>query len=331
MSDVDRELDAAWRAASREQPPATLDATIRAAARRAVGAGPARARHVRSWPLAAAAAVAVIAFGIVLLIPPEHVAPTLVADNAPVPGAAKEDAGKLVAPAPSSVAESARPAAEPAAAAVTADRAANVARKQLAPAPAATPSGGGVALEEKRAALQQEPAPANVNRMVAAAPERDSAPKSKVEAAAAAKTPAPTGRAEPFPAAPVESRIAANAPAAAPPSPPAAPTAASDSGAATPPPAAVAKPSSPQVAGTLAARSDEAQVAAQPALAKVNADRERAKDAAPRPADEWIKLIRRLKSEGRNDEATKELAAFRAAYKERADALLPADLRATKP
>ena len=61
-------------------------------------------------------------------------------------------------------------------------------------------------------------------------------------------------------------------------------------------------------------------------------DQARAKDAAPpRPADEWIKLIRRLRAEGKTDEAAKELAAFRAAYKERADELLPADLRTAKP
>jgi hypothetical protein len=37
-----------------------------------------------------------------------------------------------------------------------------------------------------------------------------------------------------------------------------------------------------------------------------------------------------LQSEGRKDDVTKELAAFRAEYKERADALLPADLREAK-
>jgi hypothetical protein len=83
-------------------------------------------------------------------------------------------------------------------------------------------------------------------------------------------------------------------------------------------------------AGAPAARADEAQFGAPAALDKVAADRERAKDAAPRPADEWIKLIRRLKSEGRNEEAAKELVAFRAAYKDRSDALLPADLREIK-
>jgi len=66
--------------------------------------------------------------------------------------------------------------------------------------------------------------------------------------------------------------------------------------------------------------------------AVASADRASAKDAGqPRPADEWIKLIRRLRAEGKTEEATKELAAFRAAYKERADELLPVDLREGKP
>jgi len=77
-----------------------------------------------------------------------------------------------------------------------------------------------------------------------------------------------------------------------------------------------------EATGALAARSDAAPAAMPQKLAK---------DSTPRPADEWIKLIRKLQSEGRNDEVMKELTAFRAAYKERADALLPADLRALKP
>jgi hypothetical protein len=35
-----------------------------------------------------------------------------------------------------------------------------------------------------------------------------------------------------------------------------------------------------------------------------------------------------LIAEGKNEDATRELAAFRREYKERSDALLPADLRA---
>ena len=64
-------------------------------------------------------------------------------------------------------------------------------------------------------------------------------------------------------------------------------------------------------------------------MAKVaTADDTKAKEAAARGVEEWIKRIRDLKNAGRQDEAAKELAAFRNEYGERADALLPADLRA---
>ena len=91
MKDVDDKL-----ATSREEPPAALDDALRAAARRAVGAGPSRARHMRSWPLAAAAVVAVLAIGIVQLTPPEQVTPTIIADSTSRQDALKE----RVAPAP---------------------------------------------------------------------------------------------------------------------------------------------------------------------------------------------------------------------------------------
>jgi len=55
---------------------------------------------------------------------------------------------------------------------------------------------------------------------------------------------------------------------------------------------------------------------------------ERRKDAAPLAPDEWIKRIRRLIAEGRNEDAARELTAFRREYKERSDSLLPSDLRA---
>ena len=59
---TDRQIEAAWRAASRDQPPVALDDSIRAAARRAVAAAP--GKKPKSWwrvkthwlPLAAAAA-----------------------------------------------------------------------------------------------------------------------------------------------------------------------------------------------------------------------------------------------------------------------------------
>src|SRR5450432_4057333 len=75
-----REIAATWRAASRDEPPAALDDAIRAAARRAVGAGPSRARHMRTWPLAAAAVMALFAVGLLQLTPPEQVTPGMDAD-----------------------------------------------------------------------------------------------------------------------------------------------------------------------------------------------------------------------------------------------------------
>jgi hypothetical protein len=57
----------------------------------------------------------------------------------------------------------------------------------------------------------------------------------------------------------------------------------------------------------------------------------RAKTAPPRSVEDWIKLIRELRSEGRIDEARKEIVAFRSAYGEQADSLLPQDLREFAP
>jgi hypothetical protein len=45
MIESDKDIDAAWRAASREEPPRALDDAIRAAARREVASGPRRGRN----------------------------------------------------------------------------------------------------------------------------------------------------------------------------------------------------------------------------------------------------------------------------------------------
>ena len=45
---------------------------------------------------------------------------------------------------------------------------------------------------------------------------------------------------------------------------------------------------------------------------------------------DWITLIRKLRDEGKMDEAAKELTAFRAAYPDH-ERLLPPDLRDWKP
>ncbi len=78
----DTALDAAWRAHSREEPPAHLDAAILAAAHRAVAAGPRDIRQVAAgttgphrWrmPLAAAAMIGAVVIGVSRLVPPDRV------------------------------------------------------------------------------------------------------------------------------------------------------------------------------------------------------------------------------------------------------------------
>jgi hypothetical protein len=321
MSDVDDKLDAAWRAASREEPPVALDDALRAAARRAVGAGPSRARHMQSWPLAAAAVVAVLAIGIVQMTPPEQVTPTVVADNASRQAAAKEKDTVAPPAAPAALDAVPRAAEQVATTPAPADRISGLARRQLAQPSSSPPANPSFDRSDKPPVPPPSGAKGVATGAIAQAPDRDGgALKSKLETAAA-DDPGKKIPAEPFPAAaPAESKNAADALMATP--PPA-------SAAAKPAPA----PLSENAIDARAAHRDEApaaQAAAPRVLAKVAPERERAKDSAPRTPEEWIKLIRRLQSEGRKEEVAKELAAFRAEYKERANALLPADLRETK-
>ncbi|MEP7209061.1 MAG: hypothetical protein ABI920_19165, partial [Casimicrobiaceae bacterium] len=79
-SHPDPELGAAWSRVSRDEPPAALDDSIRAAARRAVHAAPhAPAPSPRApaasrgwWPVAAAATLAAVVVGIVQMAPDER-------------------------------------------------------------------------------------------------------------------------------------------------------------------------------------------------------------------------------------------------------------------
>lgn len=99
--DRDAAVDRAWRERSAEQPPSQLDAAIIAAARdsarpRARQPNPVPARNARNWltqwqPLAAAAVVAALAFGLVQMLPHEQEpAPSLRwKESAPVPNAAE--------------------------------------------------------------------------------------------------------------------------------------------------------------------------------------------------------------------------------------------------
>jgi hypothetical protein len=70
------------------------------------------------------------------------------------------------------------------------------------------------------------------------------------------------------------------------------------------------------------------QLASPVAAAKATTAAEaRGSHVPERAVEDWIKRIRELNSEGRFDDAAKELAAFRAAYGKRAESLLPPDLR----
>jgi hypothetical protein len=98
-------------------------------------------------------------------------------------------------------------------------------------------------------------------------------------------------------------------------------------------------PSAPTTAAraALASREQAAGVGTSARLAATPAERPRA-DAAretrqagtPLPVAEWIALIRRLRDEGRIDDAVKELSAFRRAHADHLQ-LLPADLAQWRP
>jgi len=361
----DRRLDAAWSAASREEPAPELDAAIRAAARRAVDAAPVRKRNKHWWyPLASAAMVAVLAVAIVQLTPPEKVSPTIVADSTVAQRAAPkevvpsvssgESAGASsndVAPsAPSKeAAATARPAEKPSAEPPAADSTAPVPTPQQAPARRAQGAATATPARQRAEAAAVED-DAN-KRSYTAKRELDAQDKlasvkrdgGATNAAAPSSASVDTPLASPAPPAAVGSRMSEPFP-AAPPEPrrdqyaeerkPAANAAARLEAREAVPSAALRegeRSAAPREVAPSAAppSSQEAQkIKSRVLMAKITAhDEARAKDASGRSVEEWIKRIRDLKREGRVDEAAKEIAAFRTAYGERADALLPADLR----
>ena len=411
MSEIDPEIDATWRAASREQPPAALDDAIRAAARREVGAKPGGfGAAPRWWPLAAAATVAAIAVGIVQMTPPEQVTPgtNTAANNATTDAAHRNvkldsdtsNANKpqREAPGPAAAPEALRDASKPTAkeqrrgAGDESDR--GVLAQTRSDSFAAPPKGEGrdraaapealhgankSTAEEQRLGAGRKDDRGELVRQrsesFAAAPgaqfqqkkplesrqqappqrveeasERDQDLKRKAELAAASSaarpnaavsnppaSPAARNELQPFPAspAPAESQVS-NAP------PQMAATEPTSAPASLPPPApaVAARKLAAQSSATGALSGNNAEPApAQDTAAlekkapgtvdKVTA--ERRKDMAPLAPDEWIKRIRRLIAEGKNDDAVKELVVFRREYKERAETLLPADLRAFRP
>jgi len=391
MSEIDPELDATWRAASREQPPAALDDAIRAAARREVGAKPGRLRAAPRWlPFAAAATVAAIAVGIVQMTPPEQVTPAAIpaathaasdsarreanpdtekasADQpqrqapsvAPAPET-RRDAARLtvpsVAPAPEALRDTAKPTAKEQRRGAVDENDRDVLARNRSDGFAGAPS---QAFQEKKVlAPGQEP-----QRMEETERAQDLKQKTEVAAASSAARPNPAvstppassvARNEPQPfsatPAPAESGTSKAPPQVAAAAPPPAPASA-----AAPAPMIAERKLAAQssatgalsenrtgrsadgVAGGRMSNAEPAQAQDANALEKRKADMadkatlERRKDSAPLAPDEWIKRIRRLIAEGKNEDAARELLAFRREYKERSESLLPSDLRAFKP
>lgn len=333
----DPRVDAAWRAASREEPPRALDDAILAAARREVGAGPQRAAGRKSipealsperwwWPLAAAATIGAIAIGILQLAGPdrwvEPAADKAVVSDVPSGSVPSKPAG---AGTRDDRAPTREPAAKPAAPVVVA---APPPVAATAPAPLASQRKDAPARapREERAgtdAAATAPSPAQPPPM----PRVETVPVAPPPVASAESARSAPPLAEPFPAE-ASRRDAPTARAAAP--APAAPVAGAATGlassklAASPPLPASAPARRMQEADGRGARADSLAGSGD-ATADGNAK------AAPKlPVAEWIALIRRLRDEGRTDEAAKELAAFRDAYADHGR-LLPPDLRDWKP
>jgi hypothetical protein len=147
----DAKLTALYREDAQQMPSPAADAAILAAARRAVGAGPQRRPLLlrQRWltPLLAAATVAVIAIGIVRIVPPEEIAsPGAERFRAPAPASAPTPAP---ATAPAAEPAPATAASAPAKAAAREDRPARLKQRQVAreaadsgfvPAPPAAPA-----------------------------------------------------------------------------------------------------------------------------------------------------------------------------------------------
>ncbi|HEY1328856.1 MAG TPA: hypothetical protein VGI14_18095 [Casimicrobiaceae bacterium] len=292
----DPALDTAWRKHLREEPPEPLDRTVLAAAHRAVQSGPRAAdapapSRWRAWvPLAVAATLGAIAFGVVQLMPHEADDTNAVTSDMPVATLRKEAAPASEPGPPPAVTDQVQSAA-PAASSPTASEEREAARKD-------TPK---IAAKAERAREQEQ------RRQIAAAPEpQPFAPteRDKLDARAA-QAPAPAAS----PAAPAPA-----APAPAPPS-----SALSD---ATPPAAPGAAPARPLLPEGLARNG----IAVDRAAAVARAQSEPGKTATARTPDDFVREIERLRGEGRDADAALALSAFRAAFTD-ADSRLPESLR----
>lgn len=296
----DPRLDVAYRDAANDQPPAAIDERIRAAARRAVAAGPqsleARARvdAQRSWvarwrvPVSIAATV-LIAVTLSYMVQDEEVRKARI-DGVPTgPAPAQESSAAPPPPAPAAPGAKAQEAPAPAAPPAPAKRAAPAADTAAASRtePAAVP------FPASPPAVRQAPAELEASASADRARENAALAKELEQRQAGLERRVAE-----------EARTTADQRLQSAPAPTAVPA---------PAPAPMAKPDP----------SRERALADRPAG---RLEREAVSGRAEqkvRTPEEWLEDIRRLKTQGRTEDVAKELAEFRKRYP---DYKLPADL-----
>jgi hypothetical protein len=365
-------FDAAWRAASREEPPRGLDDAIRAAARREVGAGPQRKERVPEslrperwwWPLAAAATIGAVAIGLLQLANPDKVgAPAgdrTIATDMPAAPAKKQpgEAARADVPAPARE-EDANPTITPPLPGSSGGAPRVVVSRGASPVAPQPPVASKLHKDATPRLAQEQQATTTAPMLVqapASAPVSSSSPtsepaelqKSRQQGVAA---PPP---AEPFPADALK-REAKEAGAARPHIPAKSPGAAGPNFAAGRLAASAAPPASDEPASDAqrsatsaveraapaaritARRAPEPEIPLAAGTASAGADaaadanpEARAKVAPKLSVPDWIALIRKLRDEGKLDEAAKELTLFRTTHLDH-ERLLPPDLRDWHP
>ena len=309
MNERDADLHKLYREHSREEPPSALDAAILAAAHRAVASGPrkggAEATRPQRWwmPLAAAAAIGVVAIGIVQQAPKETAIDTTSVATAP----ATAPSSAPVQQPPVAAAESQPPP--------PADVGALAKKQKEAEAPASRPPPPVVnapkrASEEKLAAARENKVAAEPVPFPAAPAFQKPAPQ-KTEADAAKRD------------APMEQSFAESRKDTARDERQAATGAVAQAPAAAPAPA----PPPPASAARLRAQSDAVSSAGQSRnMRNEQKNVEEDMRTLARDPDAWIVRIRKLRDDGNVAQAQRELKEFRALVPD-AERRLPPDLR----
>jgi hypothetical protein len=321
-ADLDPALARAWREASGDEPPERVDDAIRAAARRAVQAGPRPAERsfVQRWRVPLSIAALIVVSASLTLMMSERDAHLPLATKVPAPGPAAEQGAAREAPA---AAAAGKPGPPPARAIAREPASAEAARAQryapaggaTAPQAAARASGGTQALERKDGG--EPAAPAESDSLGAAPVESPHAPGSvPSEEVDAPTSAAPPARTEPPPAAREE---------AAPAGGESARTGGSES---------TAEPrqkreSASDLESIMREPLDSDEEAQPPGRARLKLQARPTAPAAlgnaePAP-EQWIERIRELRRQGLAAEAEASLKRFRERYPEFA---LPADLAA---